>query len=116
MKLDTIHLYRFLTHKHRGGWPYLDQEEFVGTATILESHRDVIWDGSGYERSYETGVIMVSGDAPADQIEQGMRDTMSGSRCTHEYDCCGCWSTGFNSIERIEPGFFAYEITGSRNY
>lgn len=54
MKLDTIHLYRFLTHKYRGGWSYLDQEEFVGTATILESHRDIIWDDSGYERSYET--------------------------------------------------------------
>jgi hypothetical protein len=115
MRLDTTHLYRRLSRKYRDGWSYLDGEEFVGTATTLDQHSETVWD-EGYESFKGSYTVIVSGDAPAAFVCEAIRDTFGGSSCTHDYDCCGCWSSHVYDVKLVEPGIFEFSRSGSRNY
>ena len=82
-----IHLYKRLTHKYQGGWSYLDDEVYLGTAKMLA--RRTLVDNGIDGQMHLTRVI-----APASlghiNLSDAIYSTLSFSRCQHEHDCCGC--------------------------
>lgn len=102
------------THKYRDGWASLDdwseshQFKMLGGCVVRE--------GNGID---DEGAILhrVIGSKTVDQELQAraLHDTLSGSNCRHDFDCCGCRST-WARVRRVKPGIFSVLITTSRNY
>jgi hypothetical protein len=93
----AIHLYERLSHKYRDGWRELDDEQYVGTAKVL-AYRLVNDDGID-GNTHATRVIASSALRSVD-LSNAIADTLGGSRCRHEHDCCGCPST-YANVRRV---------------
>lgn len=107
------------THHYRDGYSHMDEFEYVGRAEIIscEMHRD--YDGCDETTSavYTLRVIEMFGEEQ--DFQNGLDDHFSGSNCTHDYDCCGCWHYHVGEIEKIHLGnvaLFKVPVHGSRNY
>lgn len=108
------HLYRFVTNKYRDGWRELDQSRYVGTVKVLEGRtirQPADFDDGG---TYRMRVVAPSHLRNAD-LRQPIRDTMGGSNCRHEHDCCGCASRHV-SVKRIGRRDYVVTIGTSYNY
>jgi hypothetical protein len=90
--MQQVHLYERLTHKYADGYRYLDQDRFVATVKltppVMVREPDSYDDGGVFVQHLRTPA-----GAPLALIRQALRDTLGGSSCRHEYDCCGCAST-----------------------
>lgn len=107
----AIHLYERLTHQYRAGWRYLDDERYIGTAKTL-AHRLTRDDGiDGH--AHRTRVIAPAALRDID-LTAAIEDTMSGSSCRHEHDCCGCPST-YARARRVSRREYAVEIETTYN-
>ena len=76
-----------------------------------------VWStGNGYDEG-ERASFRVIGSKKLDQEDQraALRSSISGSSCTHSYDCCGCAST-YASVRKVKPGVFAVKARTSYNY
>jgi hypothetical protein len=86
-----VHAYKRLTRKYRDGFRHLDKEEFLATVSVTPPKQ--LEEPKSYD---DGGVIVQHARAPAGVdlkvLMQAIRDTMGGSGCQHEYDCCGCES------------------------
>ena len=91
--MQTVHCYKRLSHKFAPGWVHLDPTEYVGTM-VLTPQQEV--EAPGLDHS-DGGVFVQYGRLPAGvpfkEVAQALRDTLAGSGCRHEHDCCGCRST-----------------------
>lgn len=89
--MQKVHAYQRLTHGYVDGWRHLDSDEFV--ATIKLTPAKLVIEGKDHD---DGGVYVQYRRAPAgvsiSTLKQALRDTMSGSNCRHEHDCCGCAS------------------------
>jgi len=103
---SKIHLYKQLTHKYRSGWRHLDEEEYVGTVKLLP-FRKTADDGIDGNRSV-TRVIAPSALRGID-LSGAINDTLSGSSCRHEHDCCGCAST-YTDVRRVSKREYAVVV------
>jgi len=128
---EIVHLQLRETHKYRDGWSHLDNwDDFPYALHLLASKR--VWDDQG--ESF-TGEIVVrientdtkeffrvlGSDGGPEHTEQlgvifhAIADTLGGSRCRHEHDCCGCVSTSVNEIRSVTGEYWVLQISGSRN-
>ena len=103
----TIELYERLTHQYADGWRDLDDERYLGTVKMLSLRltRDDGIDGN----THLTRVIAPT-DLSAVDLTHAIEDTLSGSRCRHEHDCCGCPST-YADARRISAREYAVKIS-----
>ena len=102
------------TFKYVAGWSHLDEWDQIGSYTH-ESAKPERWDD--YGESYSQFMI-VRVDAPNEidgAIREALRDSMSGSRCRHEHDCCGCVSRDVSRVRKLRGGKWAVRLSGSRN-
>jgi hypothetical protein len=108
---QQIHLYERLSHKYRDGWRDLDDEQYVGTAKVLAYRRvsDEGIDGN----TYATRVVAPSALRGVD-LSNAIADTLSGSRCRHEHDCCGCPST-YADVRRVSRREYAVSLHTTYN-
>lgn len=92
--MNTIYASPRLTRRYRDGWSYLDK---FGRSTIvrLTPFRETD-PGDPFEHS-DGGTRVAFARLPARLtrkqrlwIARAVRDSISGSGCRHEYDCCGC--------------------------
>jgi hypothetical protein len=89
--MQAVNTYTRLTHGYRDGWGYLDADEYFATVKLTAPKVTVAAGGYDEGPTYvqyaraPTGVDM-------QQLKQALRDTMGGSNCRHDYDCCGCAS------------------------
>lgn len=87
--MQQLHVYRTLKDQYRDGWSYMNPTEFVGTVKLTPARKQR--EGNGFD---DGGTFRQHCTIPTgvnrELLIQGLRDTMSGSRCKHEYDCCGC--------------------------
>ena len=91
--MQQITLTKRSTFRYASGWNYLEKWSDVGTAkfTPLRKVRDA---GSELESgpTFVTHAVIPRGqDVEASQL--AIEQTLSGTSCRHEYDCCGCVST-----------------------
>jgi len=82
------------THKYNDYYRHLDEEHPVATAITLQSSLLLIDDEDPCEPTRIIKLIEITdhveGDVPT--ITQAIKDTMSNRGCSHDYDCCVCWS------------------------
>lgn len=112
--METVTLYNRVTDRYRDGWYHLDDWEPVAqvkmTAPRLVREGNDYDDGGTYVRYFRR-------PAGIDQrkIYAAVRDTLSGSHCRHEYDCCGCVFTSVRS-SAVNHRTVRVEITVNRNF
>lgn len=103
-----------LTHKYIGQASWLDTWGCNYQFTALGSER--VSTGNGYD---DLGAhrFTVIGDKHRSQVEQASALTEHysyNSRCTHNYDCCGCPHTSARVIPKGR-GRFSVLVHGYRN-
>ena len=90
--MHTEHVYKFLTHAWAPGYSHLEESKLVGTIKLTPHKRTQR--GNHYD---EGDSFTQHGRIPKGvnkrELAKAIVDTMSGSRCQHEYDCCGCATT-----------------------
>lgn len=108
---NTIELYERLTHQYRAGWSYLDEEQYIGTAKILayRKTRDEGPDGN----NHLTRVIAPTSLRHLD-LSRAIKDTLSGTYCQHEHDCCRCPST-YAYVRRVSAREYAVTLCTTYN-
>ena len=90
----TTDLYVRLTHHFAPGWSDLDDDRHVGTARLTPwrlARPPQDYDDGGVYTS--TATVRTQDRRAARAIERALADTLGGSRCRHEHDCCGCATT-----------------------
>lgn len=108
------------TPTYRDAWRHLDNEQVVATAVTLQESSVTTDDEDPCEPTRTIRLIEVTdhvdGDKPT--IIAAIRDTMSHSGCTHDWDCCGCWHTSVSEILPLtyNPRQFVVILNSSRNY
>ena len=89
--MQTVHAYKRLSHKWAAGWQHLDNDTFVATVKLTPSK--TVREADGYD---DGGTYVQHTRAPSGvnikDLMQALRDTIGGSNCRHEHDCCGCAS------------------------
>lgn len=82
----------YTTHGYAPGWRHLDRSRSLGEVALTP--RKAVSAGNGYDEgpTYTQHVRLPRG-MNSDLAVRGLVDTISGSRCRHEHDCCGCAST-----------------------
>lgn len=92
--MQTVNLFTRLTRKYRDGWSSNDAWDFL--ATVKVTPPKVVREPSEEEFS-DGGSTVRFMRAPSGVnkklLLQAIRDTMTTSRCRHDYDCCGCRSS-----------------------
>lgn len=87
--MHLLNVYERKTHKYADGYDHHDEWEHMGTLKLTP--RVQVREGNDYG---DGGTYVQYARLPAGydwrHIAQSVQDTMSGSNCTHEYDCCGC--------------------------
>lgn len=96
--METVHLDLRLTHRYRDAWKHLDKSEYVGPLKVTP--RKMLPSGYRYEDPSEgPRYVQYARLKPGMNfkvIRRAIVDTMGGSNCTHEFDCCGCASRWVN--------------------
>ena len=89
-----VHLYTRKSFKYADGWRHLDNDEYLGTIRVTPAV--VIREPAPNADMSEGPTYVQYARLPAGidvaSAKQAIRDTMGGSNCRHEYDCCGCSS------------------------
>lgn len=111
-----IHAAPRLTHKYRDGWAHEDQWGDSIQFKVLAGRMTEL---PGEEEYDEGGVYLarVVGHKRMDKKVQAeaLRSHFSGSRCRHEYDCCGC-ASNYASVRYVGRGEFSVRIRTTYNY
>lgn len=112
--MQTVHTYIRLTHKYRDGWSHLDNDEFV--ATVRLTPPKMVREGEGYDDGGKYVQYMrVPRNVNPGQLEQALRDTLGGSSCRHEHDCCGC-ATRYVRTKLVTPRKLKVTTSVTYNY
>jgi hypothetical protein len=109
-----LHLYERLTHKYNPGWSHLDRHEYAGTVKVLGGRTTYL--AADYDEG-DTWLyrVVAPRTLKGTDLTQALRDSMGGSSCQHEYDCCGCASR-HASVKRINPRAYSVRVSTTYNY
>lgn len=101
-------------HQYNAGWRHLEREEFTGTVKVLgPTHQS---EGEGYDDGGSTRFRVVAPSALKRQdLSRAIAQTLGGSSCRHEHDCCGC-ATHRASVRRVSPREYSVKVSISFNY
>lgn len=102
------------TYKYNPGWVHLD--EHFPLCTVRMTPPRTTWISDDYDEeqravSYVRRPALVNHDL----FKRAIEDTLSGSNCQHEFDCCGCWSRRV-SVTRYRRRTYRIVIYASQNY
>jgi hypothetical protein len=103
-----------LTSRYVDSCSHLDQ---WGQSFEIKVLGDKLLDeGNGYDVGPTTR-FRVIGPKGADQkvLQRTISQNMSYGGCSHEHDCCGCWSASA-SVTKVRKGVFSVLLSTSRNY
>jgi hypothetical protein len=107
-------LFTRLTYQYADGWQHLDSEEFTGTVKVLGATRQI--EGAGYDDGGAAHFRVVAPSAlKGRDLSRAIGQTLGGSSCRHEHDCCGC-ATHRASVKRVSPREYAVKVSVSFNY
>lgn len=95
-----------LTHKYRDGWSSEDSHRCLGEMRITP--RRLVKDHEGMDGgAVYVSTATVPKGLDSKTVIQALRDTLGGSNCRHEHDCCGCAST---SVRARRSGRNRYSV------
>lgn len=112
--MEAVNLFARTTNKYRDGYSYLDNFNYFATvkltpAKMVREPRD--YDDGGTFVQY----LRVPAGMDTKQLDRALYDTMGGSNCRHEYDCCGCASRRIFT-KMISPRKMMVRTSVSYNY
>ena len=114
--MQTITLSLRRTSRYADGYDYLDAWEDLTSARMTPVR--VTRPGNGFD---DAGVYTVEIRVPArsrlDPVDvmQAIRDTLGGTSCRHEHDCCGC-VTRYAGARRVGRHRYLAHVRLSRNF
>lgn len=111
--MQTVNVYKRLTHHYVDECRHLDKEEFVTTVKLTP--RVQVREGNHYDDlgAYVQFARMPKGAGKG--LLQGLADTLTNWGCTHDWDCCGCLLTSA-TVEKVGPRKLMVKISVGRNY
>ena len=72
--------------------------------------------GNGYDEGQKASFRVIgSKRLSQDDQRQTLSEHLNYSRCSHDYDCCGCAST-YARVRKVKPGIFAVQARTTYNY
>jgi hypothetical protein len=112
--MHTVYAYANTTNRYAAGWRHLDEDKFVATVRLTQPH--MIKRGMGYdEGDTYTQYVRVPRNVSTVELRRALRDTLGGSNCKHEHDCCGC-ATHRVSTKVVAPRRLLVRTQVSYNY
>lgn len=90
--MQTLELYKRDSHTYTDGWADLDEWTHLGTAKMLQPRMTEAPNGYDEGGQYLAKVIAPRQLKSLD-ISHAIADTIEGSSCRHDHDCCGCPTT-----------------------
>lgn len=87
--MDLVNLFERKTFKYRDGWSHEDNWNYLGAIKLTPPK--ITRRGEEYDEgdTYVRYARLPAG-VDAKRYARAVEDTMRGSNCRHEYDCCGC--------------------------
>ena len=106
-----------ITYKYNSSSSYLDEWERIGTyREVSIGEKLYSYDEEDFCDTFMRYIIVdVKSDSPEKVISQALVDNYSFSDCTHEWDCCGCYSF-FARAYPLGKNRYCVEHSGERNY
>ena len=96
------------------GWRHLEREAFTGTVKVLGATYQS--EGEGYDDGgFSRFRVVAPSTLKRQDLTRAIAQTLGGSSCRHDYDCCGC-ATHRASVKRVSPREYAVQISVSYNY
>jgi hypothetical protein len=87
--MQTVNAHKYTSHLWAPGYRYLDSDVFVAELKLTPRKQVAApqdYDEGGTYLQY----TRVPKNVDTRLAAEALRDTMGGSNCQHEYDCCGC--------------------------
>jgi hypothetical protein len=110
----ALNLFTRLTHTYADGYNHLDDHAFVSEVKLTppKKVREALdYDDGGTFVQY----MRVPRGVATAAVKQALRDTLSGSNCRHEHDCCGCASRHVQ-VKQLAARRLLVRTTISYNY
>lgn len=107
-------IYQRESYKYAAGWNHLDSWIKLGTAKMLQARMTREPDGHDDGGAYLAKVIAPSNLRSRD-LSQAIAQSLGGSSCQHEHDCCGCASTSAR-VKRTSSREYSVHLRVSYNY
>ena len=112
--MSKLELYERESHTYAPGWSHLDSWAHIGTAKLLQQRMTREPEGHDDGGAYLAKVIAPSSLKGRD-LSRAIANTMGGSSCRHEHDCCGCPSTSA-SVKRTSAREYSVHLRVNFNY
>ena len=96
------------THRYAEGWSDNDQWKTVGQVKLLPSRTTRPGQDHDDGGTYLVHAVSKQRMATAPQAKlmaKSLAETLGGTRCRHEYDCCGCAIRSAHVIHRDRRHF-----------
>lgn len=109
-------LYVRLTHRFAPGWSSLDDDRHVGAARLTPWR--LVRPGNGHDDGgvyTSTATVRTQDRRAARAVAQALADTLGGSSCRHEHDCCGC-AYRFVKARRVGKHRYSMRMNVTFNY
>jgi hypothetical protein len=102
------------SRRYASGWDHLDSSRYLGRMKLTAPR--VLRPGNGYD----IGPVFIQRARVApgldrEQVKQALVDTLGGSRCRHEHDCCGC-ATRHVQVRALGNRDYAIRTSMTFNY
>jgi len=102
------------TYKYATGWNYLDSWKELGTAKMLQAR--MVREPNDHD---DGGAYLAKVIAPSNlkgrNLSQAIAQSIGGSSCKHEHDCCGCASTSAR-VKRTSAREYSVYLRVTYNY
>ena len=112
--MQTLDLFQRNSHTYADGWSHLDDWQHIGTAKQLTPRQTTPPDGHDDGGRYLAKVIAPR-QLKARDLTRAIENSMGGSGCRHEHDCCGCPTT-YARAKRTSSREYSVFISVSYNY
>lgn len=118
---DTFSLQIRETYRYNAGWEHLDRHKYLGECRAVAATKER--GNNEYWKNTVAVAVFQECEATREEIETALMDTLSGSNCRHEHDCCGCVSRNTYKIRKMRDitvdgrggELYAVRISCSRN-
>lgn len=125
-RLPTTSLELRKTHKYVGTYQHEDSWDYLGTVVTQQYSSQGTDDEDPCEPTRIMKLVSVQLDNRDHskplwtdaQIMQALKDTFTRVGCSHEHDCCGCWSHLVTEVLplKLAPYTYVLILSASRNY
>lgn len=105
-----------LTHTYVGTCSHLDKWEDIGLYKEMARNQISKDDENPEETTVYEVAVYVESDKSKKEIEDALYSEFTSHGCSHDYDCCGCWSFYASEIKYIDQGTWRLKVSASRNY